>query len=250
MSDPPPSDLKARMAASYDAIAQTYYKQFVAEDGTKDFRLGNLARVLSLLQEAAAENNELVSPPAQVLELGCGAGVPVTKVLLEHKNPELNVTANDLSPAQIDLARKYLAPYLSGDAKESSTTTAAGSTERLTLIPGDMTALTFPPSTFSAVLGFYSIIHLPRDEQTALMQKIATWLKPGGLFLANFATAEAASVVDEKWLGEEEGWVYWSSWGEEGSVKMVEECGLEVLGREITDDVADARFVWIVARKK
>jgi len=243
MSTPtaPPADLKSRMAASYDAIAQTYYTTFVEND-TKDFRLKYLAQLLSLLQE-----NSPNAAPTKVLELGCGAGVPVTQALLQHPHTPLHITANDLSPTQINLARTHLTPYLSPPLSPHPSSLAS---DRLTLIPGDMTALTFPDATFAAVLAFYSIIHLPRAEQVTLMQKISAWLQPGGLFLANFAADENENVVNENWLGEEKGWVYWSSWGEEGSVKMVEECGLEVLVREISDDAADARFVWVIARKR
>ncbi|KAJ7696771.1 hypothetical protein B0H17DRAFT_1053002, partial [Mycena rosella] len=38
-------------------------------------------------------------------ELGCGAGVPCTQVLVEHG---LNVTGNDISAAQIALAREHV----------------------------------------------------------------------------------------------------------------------------------------------
>ncbi|KAF2689818.1 S-adenosyl-L-methionine-dependent methyltransferase [Lentithecium fluviatile CBS 122367] len=228
---PTPPDLKSRMAATYDALAQTYAKHFVQPADPR--RLKHLNTVLTLLQEAVKDSKE---EPAKVLELGCGAGIPVTKALLEHAAPKLHVTANDLSPVQISLARANLGTY-----------EAEG---RLVLHEGDMHALTCEPSSFSAIVAFHSLIHLPRTEQTSLLAPIAAWLKPGGLFLANFATDEIESVVDPTWLGEEKGWVYWSSWGEEGSVRMVEEAGLEVLAREVSADEGDARFVWVLARKK
>jgi SAM-dependent methyltransferase len=239
----PPKDLKSRLAAGYDAIATTYFTTFVSND-TKDFRLHHLSHVLSLLQETHQSSaSTSTSDVVQVLELGCGAGLPVTKTLLEHTSPQLTVTANDLSPTQIGLARANLSSYL--------TSTPPDELPRLTLTPGDMLTLTFPPSTFSLILAFYSLIHLPRTEQTVLMQRIATWLKPGGLILINFAVEENEHVVNEAWLGEEGGWMYWSSWGEEGSVRMVEEVGLEVLSREVSEDEGvDSRFVWVVARKK
>jgi SAM-dependent methyltransferase len=242
----PPQDLKARVAAGYNAIANTYFTTFVSND-TKDFRLHHLTHVLSLLKETHAAHQSSASPSTsdvvQVLELGCGAGLPVTKVLLEHIAPQLTVTANDLSPTQIGLARTNLSSYLTSPSPDEPL--------RLNLTPGDMTQLTFPPSTFSLILAFYSLIHLPRTEQTTLMQRIATWLKPGGLTLINFAAEEDEHVVNEAWLGEKGAWMYWSSWGEEGSVRMVEESGLEVLSRQISEDEGvDSRFVWVVARKK
>lgn len=110
-------------------------------------------------------------------------------------------------------------------------------------------ALSFSPGSFHAITGFYSIIHLPRAEQTQLLHRIATWLKPGGFLLANFAVQEAEEIVNERWLGQEEGWMYWSGWGEEGSVGVVESVGLSVLSRERWRDAGDAEFVWVLARK-
>ena len=55
--------------------------------------------------------------------------------------------------------------------------------------------------------------------------------------------------MEEKWLGEDEGWMHWSSWGEEGSVKMLEEAGLTVLLRETKQVEGDANCVWLIAQK-
>jgi hypothetical protein len=81
------------------------------------------------------------------------------------------------------------------------------------------------------------------------VKKIANWLKPNGLLLANFAVDESEANVEEKWLGEEEGWMHWSSWGEEGSVNMLEEAGLRILLRETKQVEGDANFVWLIAQK-
>jgi ubiquinone/menaquinone biosynthesis C-methylase UbiE len=60
--------------------------------------------------------------------------------LLEVEKPLIHVTGNDLSTAQLDLARKNLAGY----------------EDRLTLVEGDMLGLGFEGETFDAVTGFYS----------------------------------------------------------------------------------------------
>ncbi|KAF1977435.1 methyltransferase, partial [Bimuria novae-zelandiae CBS 107.79] len=221
-----PPDLKDRMKTTYDAIAHTY--NAVLGTVLDPIRLDYLNRLLVLLKASSSDT-------INVLELGCGAGLPVTKTLLEHTDPTIHVTANDLSPVQLDLARKNLSPYVE--------------TGKLKLIEGDMTTLSFPPASFTAVLGFYSIIHLPRDEQTVLLKKIGTWLKPGGYLLANFAAEEREVAVQERWLGEERGWAFWSAWDAEGSVGMVEGAGLEVLVREVRDWKGDASFLWVIGKK-
>ena len=94
-----------------------------------------------------------------MLGLGCGSGIPVTQKLLSY--PNFSLTASDLSNVQLALARASLLP------------------DWLTLLEGDMLVLNFPPATFDAVVGMYSIIHLPRAEQVEMLHKIVAWLKPG-----------------------------------------------------------------------
>lgn len=216
--------MKARLKTAYDAIADTYNAAFTKPDDP--VRLSYLNTLLSNLPNTTTQ-------PLRVLELGCGAGVPATKHLLEIQKPVIHVTGNDLSTSQLDLARKNLAAY----------------GERLELVEGDMLGLAFAEQTFDAVTGFYSIIHLPRKEQTLLVGKISKWLKPGGLLLANFAVNESEVNVEEKWLGQDEGWMHWSSWGEEGSMKMLADAGLEIVMRETKQVEGDANFVWLLAKK-
>ncbi|KAF2643623.1 S-adenosyl-L-methionine-dependent methyltransferase [Massarina eburnea CBS 473.64] len=182
-----PADIKRRLENAYDAIAPKYNETFTTKDDP--VRLGYLNRLLDLLKSPERKD-------AKVLELGCGAGLPGTKRLLENEAPKMHVIGNDLSSTQISLARNNLGDF----------------GERLELRQGDMMDLSFPESSLDAVVGFYSVIHLPRAEQTELVERIAKWLKPGGLFLANFSKEESANVVNSTWLGEEKGWMYWSGW--------------------------------------
>lgn len=220
-----PADLKSRMHDSYNAIASKYNSTFVKSNDP--IRLDYISRLLTLLQSSSSPTSA-----ASILELGCGAGIPGTKTLLSCPSPKVHVTANDLSTTQLSLAAANLSAYET----------------QLTLVGGDMMALDFAPATFDAVVGLYSIIHLPREEQTELVRRVAAWMKPGGLLLANFAAAEAESVIEEEWMGEKEGWVFWSAWGEEKSVDMVKGAGFEVLVSEARQDVGDSKFVWIIGK--
>ncbi|KAL1801742.1 hypothetical protein ACET3X_002084 [Alternaria dauci] len=225
-----PADLKARMKASYDAIATTYNTKFYKVDDT--LRTDYLGRLVTLLLSRKSSD---AKPSFNVLELGCGAGVPATKFLLDNKDVNFTITGNDISTSQLDLARQNLAGYVNQG--------------RLSLHEGDMLALSFPEETFDAITAFYSIIHLPRDEQTELMRMIGKWLKPGGYFLANFSVRDMLGLEAERWLEHEQGWMFWSGWGEEGSVKMVEGVGLKVLVKEVRQAVGDEAFVWVLAQK-
>jgi SAM-dependent methyltransferase len=225
----PPEDLKARLAASYDALAPEYNKWTLGNDNP---RVAWLSKLLSKLPQSAASDSSTSSPP-QILELGAGAGIPTTKAILDH-DQYVQVHANDISAGQLDLLRKNLAGY----------------TDRLHVHHGDMLSINLEPASLDAVVGMYSIIHLPQDEQVQLLEKISTWLRPGGVFLANFSQQEAKETVAEEWLKVDKAWVYWASLGEKGSIDAVKKAGLEILENAVSDGKGvDADFVWILARK-
>jgi ubiquinone/menaquinone biosynthesis C-methylase UbiE len=218
----PPVNLKARLKNSYDSMAPQY-NEWTAQHTS--IRMDYLDKLLPKLVE-----NE---SPIAVLELGCGYGLPVSQKLLSH--PNISVTANDLSSTQIALAKENLKT-----AGES----------RVTFLEGDMLKLDLAPRSFDAVVAFYSIIHLPRDEQVTLLGSIAKWLKPGGFLLANFAADEIPGVEMENWLKEEKGWMFWSGWGQEGTVEKIKDAGFEIITNEVVEDVVDAtNFLWIIAKK-
>lgn len=216
-----PENLKQRLKESYDAIAPKYNKWTIPKS---EQRLHYLDRLLDCLN--VAEN-----PRRSILELGCGGGVPVTQRLLQHER--FRVVANDLSGVQIEEARRNLGSVPA---------------ERLDLVEGDMFELSFAASSLDAVIGLYSLIHLPCAEQDAMIKKIAAWLKPGGHFLANFSEEATSGVVYEEWL-DPKGWVYWSGHGAEGTVAKVREAGLEIVIGEVAKDAVDASFMWIIGRK-
>ncbi|MDX2970578.1 class I SAM-dependent methyltransferase [Kribbella solani] len=114
---------------------------------------------------------------SQVLDLGCGSGVPVARALTEAGH---QVTGVDLSEIQVNRAR-------------SQVPTA-------TFIHADATKLDLPPASFDAVLSFYTLIHIPLDEQQALLRRVASWLRPGGFFVATVGST-AWTGTQDNWLG-------------------------------------------------
>ena len=178
---------------------------------------------------AALEEVVRTLPPgAAVLDLGCGAGVPVTRWLADHG---FAVTGVDFTARQLELARR-LVPAAN-------------------LVKADMIEVDFPPGSFDAAVAFYSIIHVPRTEHPALLGKIHRWLRPGGAFLATWALGA--------WEGEEEDWegwgapMRWSHHGEEANLKMVREAGFEVASAEArtgkgTGD-SEETWLWVLARR-
>lgn len=219
-----PADVKDRLRASYNAIAPQY--------NTWTERHHHIRH--TYLEELLQHCPELVSADGQkrqILELGCGAGEPFLSSLLSRA-PTVHAHANDLSDAQVDLARKNLAAYEG----------------RVDFHPGDMMKLDFPPGSLTVVVALYSIIHLSQEEQKEIVRRVGEWLAPGGVFLSTFNEEEVSGIVSEKWI-DEEGWMFWSGLGKDGTVKALEKIGgLKVEKMESTGD-SEEKFLWAIARK-
>lgn len=217
-------ELRNETRKGYDNIAPRYLEW---TQPTFQWRLDYLQKVLTEF-EACDDNVKEVN----VLELGCGAGVPTTQALAAH--PNFAVTANDISGAQIALAKERLPSSVK-------------------LIEGDMMSLEFPPGTFDLVVAMYAIIHLPRDDQVVLLHRLFNWLKPGGWFLANFAVEAVELASDPTWLGCTKGNISWSSWGAQRTCEILAGVGFDISVRELTkelEDAGEASFIWVIANKK
>lgn len=228
MSDPVDSHrIKDDIKKAYDDIAHVYLKW---TEPSHEVRLSYLESMLRAL-DPAKENRKM-----NILELGCGAGVPCTQLLASREH--ISVTANDISDAQIALAKERLP-------------------ESVNLIRGDMMELDFSQEHFDAVTAMYSIFHLPRDEQTVILRRIFGWLKPGGQLLANFPETEFASSSDQSWLGGTKGAMHWSGWGREEMKRLLQDIGFEMEIDEVVVDTEEENgvsrrvpFNWILAKAK
>ena len=206
-------DPKQIVANGYDRIGEWYAEQAV-EDSAED-----RDRYTSLLLDSLPVG-------AEVLDLGCGAGIPTTRVLAQR----FAVTGVDISARQIERARRNV---LNARFRH-----------------GDMTELDFDPATFDAVVDFLSIIHVPRNEHPALFQKIASWLRPEGLFVAGLGARSLERGTEADWHGAP---TYWSHFDSATNRRLVEDAGLEVVSsEEVTDDEdgEPVTFCWVVARKR
>jgi SAM-dependent methyltransferase len=125
---PQNADARQVVADGYDAIGAAYLAEARKDSG------GLRERYIRYLTEGFPGCSE-------VLDLGCGAGDPGTKMLSVY----FDATGVDISPGQIELAKANVP-----GAK---------------FIVSDIAEVEFPSDSFDAVTAFYSIIHLPRELQ-------------------------------------------------------------------------------------
>ena len=204
------SEPKRTVAEGYDRIADVYLHW--RERTPKQRITTYLDRVTELLPNGA-----------RVLDLGCGGGVPYAAML----SGRFDVIGVDISAGQVALARR--------------------------LVPGaafllaDMSSLAFRPGTFDAIIALYSIIHVPREEHTSLLQRLYELLQPGGRMLAVLGR--------DDWVGRESDWLvpgvemYWSHFDAETNRRMVERAGFRLLDTQIEPDPLDGAHLFVVAEK-
>lgn len=205
-------DAKRIVEEGYDRIAERYLTWVQgAPEGVRE-------RYTSVLLDELPAG-------AEVLDLGCGAGVPTTQTLAQR----FKVTGVDISARQTALARQNV--------------------PQARFVQADMTQLNFPPASFDAVAAFYAIIHAPRQEQAKLLRDITSWLRPGGLLVATMGTHSAKVDFDEDFFGTP---MYWSSFDSETNKRLIADAGLCVVSaREETvmEHGQPVTFLWVVAQK-
>ncbi len=144
---------------------------------------------------------EKLSPKSSILDVGCGAGTPVAKYL----SADYYVTGVDLSSRMIDLA-KTNAP-----------------TARF--VATDIMTAEFPATHFDAIVSFYALFHIPRQEHEELFRRFADWLKPGGMLLVTLARRDDGPGYTDNFCGVT---MYWSNFGLEVYRNILEKTGFRI----------------------
>jgi SAM-dependent methyltransferase len=205
------NDPKQIVASGYDKIADRYF------EWASSFHTPAMRWLDDLLDR--------LGPNSDVLDLGCGRGVPFTRRLADRHR----VLGIDISRVQIDHAR-VLVP----DAE---------------FLHADATQVDLPPESFDAVVSLFMFGHVPPDEQEPLLRRIAGWLRPGGLLLATMAIS-GTEAIDPDWLGTP---MYFASHVPETNRSLIRLAGIEILRDRIVPHRepghGDVSFMWILARK-
>ncbi len=198
------------VAAGYDEVADAYLERF----GVSAVRQKWVGRLVDSLPAGGG----------RVLDLGCGAGIPVARDLAALGHAVMGV---DGSTQQILRAGRNV--------------------PLATFIQADMCDVQFEAGSFHAVAAFYSITHVPAVQQGPLILKIARWLKPGGVLVGSFGTGAPGEWIGE-WLGTT---MFFGHNGEAETLKYLSDAGLIVRNSSIErQDNEEASFLWIEVTKE
>jgi len=201
----------AVVAAGYDQISETYVEWSGRTTDPGRERL-------------TVEFARMLPTGGEILDLGCGAGIPTTAELAAR----FDVTGVDASARQIEAARRNV--------------------PRASFIHADFAQIDFPDSSFDGVVALYSISHVPREQHAALMRRIAHWLRPGGVFLAVLGTRDSPDWTGV-WLGSP---MFFSSYDTATNRAMVRDAGFELVIDEVIDTLepgGPTLFLWVLARR-
>jgi SAM-dependent methyltransferase len=167
-----------------------------------------------------------LSPGDRLLELGCGPGIPVAR-MLSH---DFAVVGVDISWQMLRLARRN-AP-------------------RAALLRADIASVEFQPEAFDGVVAFYSLIHVPRVHHAAVLARVYRWLRPGGLLVASLGWHDLPVHSDPDWLGG--GPMYWSFFDAQTNLRLLRQAGLVVDEAVVLPQLegwVEVSFLWVVAHK-
>jgi cyclopropane fatty-acyl-phospholipid synthase-like methyltransferase len=212
-ADDPTIDYKRLVECGYNRCAAAY----------EEARSGETEPPLALLMARLADG-------AMVLDVGCGAGVPVARELASR----FMVTGVDISAHMVDRARVNV--------------------PEARFIHGDIMSVRFPPSHFDAVVAFYSVFHLPREEHGELFRRIHRWLKPEGYLMATVSVCSESAYTEDGFFGVT---MYWSNYSQEEYKGILERLGFHLLavsmvghGYDETHQTPEERHPLVFAQRK
>jgi SAM-dependent methyltransferase len=163
-------------------------------------------------------------PQARILDAGCGAGVPIARLL----SRSFRVVGADFAEAQIRLA--------------------AGLVPEARFVCQDITALGFPDAAFDAICSYYAVIHIPRREHEGIFRVFHRLLKPSGLALLCLGAEDLEADIVQDYLGAR---MYWSHYDAATNLRLIQGCGFKKVWSRVVADASSpgSGHLFVLAQK-
>ncbi|MEU1279258.1 class I SAM-dependent methyltransferase [Streptomyces sp. NPDC005805] len=144
----------------------------------------------------------------RVLDVGSGTGRPVAAALAAAG---LRVTGMDVSPVMVELAARQV--------------------PEARFVRADIRAEVPEPGRYEGACAYFSLLQMSREEQRAVVARIAGSLVPGGVCALGTVPLDLDGVVGT-WMGHT---VRLTSFPPDGFVRLAEDAGLDVV--EVNEEV-------------
>jgi len=184
-ADDPTIDYRDLVRQGYDACAEAYAAARRQDDSDQ------LTPLVPVLADGS-----------QVLDLGCGAGVPIASALSERHR----VTGVDASEKMLRMAKAAV--------------------PRGHFIRSDIMEVCFEDGSFDAAVAMFVLFHLPSEEHGEVFRRVHSWLRPGGYFLATLSEHREAPYTEDDFFGVQ---MFWSNLGWSDYEELLVSTGFEIV---------------------
>jgi SAM-dependent methyltransferase len=165
---------------------------------------------------------ERIPEKSAILDLGAGTGIPYDKYLVKRG---FDVTGIDLSSKHIAMAQKNVpgAKY----------------------IQADFSRYDFGSCVYNAIISFYAVFHIPREEHANLFARIHRALKENGILLVTMGTGDLELDIGD-FIGSR---MAWSSYSIPTNKRIIENAGFDLIHVEEQHEDPQEHHLWILAQK-
>ena len=160
---------------------------------------------------------ENLNPGSSILDLGCGSGFPIASYLIEHG---FKLTGVDASAELLKIA-KINCPTME-------------------CIYGDLRDVELDKQ-YDAIIEWWALFHILKEDHAKIIERFASWLKPGGILEFTTGDHEYAASSSEM-LNQE---LDFYSHSPEFYEQNLKENGFEILLRE---NDQETHLVWIAKK--
>lgn len=166
---------------------------------------------------------ELIPKGGRVLDLGCGTGIPIDKYLVDKG---IRVRGIDISQKHVNLAKRNV--------------------PSAEFVKGDFSEFDFDEK-FDAIISFYAIFHIPREEHKDLFLKMYDLLNDNGVILVTLGTSGSEYGEEKDWAGAT---MAWSTYEPKEYKKIIKLVGFKILEATFEGEPGDDEYhFWVLAKK-
>jgi SAM-dependent methyltransferase len=116
------------------------------------------------------------------------------------------------------------------------------------VLHADVRELDFEPGSFDAIVSFYALDQIPREQHLETLAAWQTWLRPGGRLLLSVEDNDRPGAIGE-WLGVP---MFLSCFDAATATRIVGEAGFRIDSAEVETQLEGGRpmpFLWVLAAR-